>query len=70
MLPVSIANDLKANKTVEPEHFDDVTLFFSDIKGFTVLSGNSTPMQVRNTHCVPLSTAKIRKIMKYEGNVW
>ncbi len=47
MLPVSIANDLKANKAVAPEHYDDVTIFFSDIKGFTVLSGKSTPMQVK-----------------------
>ncbi len=46
MLPISIANDLKANKVVVPEHYDAVTIFFSDIKGFTVLSGKSTPMQV------------------------
>jgi hypothetical protein len=33
MLPQNIADDLRAGKTIEPKHYDNVTLFFSDIEG-------------------------------------
>ncbi|XP_048858484.1 LOW QUALITY PROTEIN: retinal guanylyl cyclase 2-like [Brienomyrus brachyistius] len=46
MLPPSVAEALKMGCTVEPEYFDSVTLYFSDIVGFTTISANSEPIEV------------------------
>ncbi|XP_068122781.1 retinal guanylyl cyclase 2-like isoform X2 [Hyperolius riggenbachi] len=46
MLPPSVAEALKTGATVEPEYFDQVTIYFSDIVGFTTISALSEPIEV------------------------
>ncbi|XP_064598666.1 atrial natriuretic peptide receptor 2-like [Liolophura sinensis] len=46
MLPKKITADLKLGKHVPPETFECVTIFFSDIVGFTALAHDSTPLEV------------------------
>uniref|UniRef100_A0AAQ5ZJU6 Guanylate cyclase n=1 Tax=Amphiprion ocellaris TaxID=80972 RepID=A0AAQ5ZJU6_AMPOC len=46
MLPKTVAQALKTGKPVKPEHFSEVTLYFSDIVGFTTISALSEPIEV------------------------
>ncbi|CAG2187474.1 Atrial natriuretic peptide receptor 1,Olfactory guanylyl cyclase GC-D,Atrial natriuretic peptide receptor 2,Receptor-type guanylate cyclase gcy-12 [Mytilus edulis] len=46
LLPISIARRMMKKKPIIPKHYDSVSIYFSDIAGFTDICSKSTPMQV------------------------
>lgn len=48
LLPKSVFEQLRAGNKVEPETFEQVTLFFSDIVSFTRISAAATPLDIVN----------------------
>ncbi|OWR43587.1 receptor guanylyl cyclase GC-II [Danaus plexippus plexippus] len=46
MLPRTVAERLILGLRVEPEEFEEVSIYFSDIVGFTSIAARSTPVQV------------------------
>ncbi|KIH67845.1 hypothetical protein ANCDUO_01824 [Ancylostoma duodenale] len=43
-----VADKLKLGQPLEPETYDSVTVFFSDVVTFTTIAGRGTPLQVVN----------------------
>ncbi len=41
-----VADKLKLGQTIEPEAFDSVTIFLSDVVSFTKLASRCSPLQV------------------------
>lgn len=46
ILPVNIAEELKYKGSVEAKHFNEVTVLFTDFKGFTLISEKLTPTEL------------------------
>ncbi|XP_056020479.1 atrial natriuretic peptide receptor 1-like [Ostrea edulis] len=46
MLPKLVADKLKRGESVDPETYEAVTIFFSDIVGFTTIASKITPIDV------------------------
>lgn len=46
MLPAPVAESMRAGKTVEPRLYENVTLFFSDVVGFTSICDEVEPWDV------------------------
>nr|XP_024219994.1 retinal guanylyl cyclase 1-like [Halyomorpha halys] len=46
MLPPSVAQTLKHTQHVPAEYYEQVTVYFSDIVGFTQIAAVSTPLEV------------------------
>ncbi|OON22650.1 hypothetical protein X801_01444, partial [Opisthorchis viverrini] len=46
MLPKSVVEQLRLGHSIAPEAFEQCTIYFSDIVGFTSLSAKSTPLEV------------------------
>ena len=46
MFPQDVAKQLKGKNFVRPEEYENVTIYFSDIVGFTALVSELVPMQV------------------------
>ena len=47
MLPRDIYKKLSSGSSVKPQPYENVTIYFSDIVGFTDLASEMDPMQVK-----------------------
>ena len=46
MIPKAVADELKKGRPIQAEQYSSCTIYFSDIVGFTKISGASSAVQV------------------------
>lgn len=63
MLPPSVATQLKQTQKVPAEYYEEVTIYFSDIVGFTEIAAECTPLEVRCTVVYKSLYSTLTKIM-------
>lgn len=54
---------------MQPESYDEVTIFFSDVVSFTTLASKCTPLQVShfdNAGCLSLRFLTVKKIIQLD----
>lgn len=61
-----MAEELKLGRPVEAENFECVTIYFSDIVGFTNLAGGSTPIQASKQQMIKLQKEILTTCMPCE----
>jgi len=54
-----VADQLTRGVSVVPEHYDSVSIYFSDVVGFTALSAESRPIQVTPKYTLYTGNLKI-----------
>lgn len=59
MLPLSVARQLKQTLKVPAEYYESVTIYFSDIVGFTEIAAECSPLEVRVSNLVIESRAVV-----------
>ena len=68
MLPPSVASRLSKGLPVEPKAYGNVTIYFSDIVGFTSLSSQCTPLQVSKLLAMCLNCPQYLRSQTFEGS--
>ena len=50
LIPASVAEELKEGLRVPAQNYDCVSIYFSDIVGFTQMSAQSSALEVHGVH--------------------